>query len=443
MKSIFTPLKAEGLTTLKINYDYKTNHVRFFCAKEWEADMDFSGYNKDFYAESVLTDKAKFLNTEEVYAMYDKYDLRDQLEAVLDLIRKGKHFAMECFYNDKYNIRYMCNEHSRVRGINNSYHAVIAGGIRRHGFEDSELDVVVDGLNLGRAMSFKCIAAGLDFGGCKTTVHMEPLDLENMDMMGFISYALDRTRCMTGPDMNFPTEMADVMRDNFTLHINGAPSSPLGETGKPTAYGCYIAMKEAERFRTGSADLRGTSVAVMGLGAVGWYMAGHLIDEGAKLFVNDINKDRVKKLFEAYPNADITEVEGDILDIEADILCPCAIGGIIHEGNIPNLKFKSIFGPGNNQLRASSQEEEFRLAKMLADRGILFQTEWWHNCAGVLCGAEDYYYANNATYENLIKKIDKILPSQTWENLNRAKEQGITPTESAYNYCQELIYRHC
>lgn len=47
-----------------------------------------------------------------------------------------------------------------------------------------ELDVIIDGLNLGRGMSFKNIAGHLPFGGCKATVTMDPLDLDNMEIMG-------------------------------------------------------------------------------------------------------------------------------------------------------------------------------------------------------------------------------------------------------------------
>jgi len=438
--SLFTPLKEEGLTTLKINYDYKTEKVRFYCAKEWEPNLDFSHYNKDFYVESILTDSARYLNTAEVRELFSKYNLAEYLDEVVGLLRMGKHFGMECYYNNKFNIRFMCNQHSRKLGVNNKYHATLAGGIRRHSFDDPEIDVIIDGLNLGRAMSFKNIAAGINFGGCKTTVHMDPLDLKNMDMMGFLGFAIDRCRTMTGPDMNFPTEMADVMNEHFSVQYTNGPSSPIGESGRPTAYGTYLALKQAVKFQTGSESLKGMSVAVQGLGSVGWYMAGHLLEEKVKLYVTDINKQRIEDLVKKNPGADITAVDGDILNVEADIFCPCAIGGIIHEGNIPNLKFKYVFGPANNQLRASSQDEEIRLAKLLAARGILFQTEWWHNAAGVLCGAEHYFYGNEAKYENVVRKTEQIIPVKTWENLNKAKELGITPAECVYKTCQDTIY---
>lgn len=146
MNSLFTPLKNEGLTTLKIQYDWKTDKVRLFAGKEWEPDLDFARYNKDFYVESILTDFAVYLNTTQVRELFKKYDLEGYLNEVIELIRQGKHFGIEAYYNDEFNIRFMCNEHSRTLGINNKLHATLAGGIRRHALEDPEIEVIVDGL---------------------------------------------------------------------------------------------------------------------------------------------------------------------------------------------------------------------------------------------------------------------------------------------------------
>ena len=443
MKSLFTPLKEESLTSLKINYDYRTGKVYFFCAKEWEPDLDFSKYNKEFCADSLLTENAKYLNTAEVLALYAKHGLSEHLNEVVDLIRQGKHFGIECYYNQKYDIRFMCNIHSRKLGINNKSHATMAGGIRRRGFETTEIDVIIDGLNLGRGMTFKNIAAGINYGGCKASVHMEPLSrekLDNLDLMGFLAFATDRCRVLTAADMNFPTEMSDVMTEHFSAQYTCGPSTPIGESGRPTAYGTYLAVKQAVKFKTGSESLSGMSVAIQGLGSVGFYAAEHFISEKVKLYVSDVNENAVKTLTDKYPDADITVVNDDITELDADIFCPCAIGGILHEGNIPKLKFKYVMGAANNVLKASSEKDEIRLARLLADKGILYQVEWWHNSAGVLCGVEHYLYGNDATYENLIKKVEKIVPAKTWENLNASAKLGITPTENAYKMCDEIVY---
>lgn len=78
--------------------------------------------------------------------------------------------------------------------------------------------------------------------------------------------------------------------------------------------------------------------------------------------------------------------------------------------------------------------------KLLAEKDILFQTEWWYNTGGVLCAGQEYTEGSGATYEKLIKVMDATLPDATWKNLNEARSLGITPTENAYRICRKFIY---
>jgi len=441
MNSLFEILKASDLTSLKLRYNFRDDQFTFLAAKEWEADTDFSTYNKAFTVSSIKTDHASYLNTSQVEALFNKHGIDDYFKKILDLVRQGKHFGIDFLYHDKLNIRFVCGIHSNVRGLNNKSHATYAGATRRHELEKDELAVIIDALNLSRAMTFKNIAVDIPFGGCKTAIQMGELDITNMEMMGFLAYACDTTRCLTGPDMNFPKTMVKVMNEHFTMQYCGGPGSALGDTAIPTAYGAYLALKQAVKFRTGSTSLDGMSVAIQGLGAVGYNMASYLATEKTKLYVTDLNEAVVEKFIKAHPDHDITAVSlNDILHVEADILAPCAMGGVLGEAEINQIKFKYIFGAANNQLRATSQEEEIRLAKLLDARGILFQTEWWHNAAGVLAAAEEYTYGFNQTIDDLMKKVEAILPTQTWKNLTKAKELGMTPTECAYQSSQDLVY---
>lgn len=439
-KSLFIPLREEGLTTLKIRHNFKDGSYRLYAAKEWEPDFDFAGYNHEWYLDDIYTEDAVYLNTKQVYDLYKKYDLYDYLLDVLDLVKQGKHFGITAYYFDKYDIRYMMNEHSRKLGVLNKSQAIMAGGIRRHSYEEEERNVIIDGLNLGRGMSFKNIAAGLPYGGCKATVTMDEVDINNLEIMGFCAFAIDACRDMTGPDMNFPTESSDVMiKEGYTMGFTGGPHAKTGETGKPTAYGIYLTMKQAARFKYGSDSLDGKSVAVMGLGAVGWYMSEYLLQEDAILYISDLNEAIMDEFIEKHPGKIVGKISvDDVLYADVNILCPCAIGGIFDDESIPKLNCDIVWGSANNQLKASSQEEEYRLAKIMQDNNILFQSEWWHNAAGVICGAEEYLF--DGTFETLLKKIDEKLPKSTWENLNEAKEKGITATENCYTKCEKIIY---
>ena len=441
MNSLFEVLKKENLTTLKLRYDFRSDQFSALAAKEWETNADFSKYNKAFTVSSIQTDTGRHLNTEEVTALFEEHGVMDHFRKVQDLVRQGKHFGIDFLYHDNLNIRFVCGLHSNVRGLNNKSHATYAGATRRHGREKAELDVIIDALNLSRAMTFKNIAVDIPFGGCKTTVQMGELDITNMEMMGFLAYACDSTRCLTGPDMSLPKTMVKVMNEHFTMQYCGGPGSALGDTAIPTAYGTYLALKQAVKFQTGSESLDGMSVTIQGLGAVGYSMASYLANEKTKLYITDLSEERVAQFIKEHPEREVIAVSLDeILKVEADIFAPCAMGGVLGEEEIANIKFKYIFGAANNQLRATSQTEEIRLAKLLDERGILFQTEWWHNAAGVLAASEEYTYGFNQTVDDLMKKVEAILPTQTWKNLTKAKELGITPTECAYQSSQDLIY---
>ena len=440
--SLFIPLKEEGLTTMKIRYDFKTGAVRLFAAKEWEKDFDFTTYNHAWWIDGIFTEDARYLNTREVWALFEKYGQKEYLEKVLDLLRAGKHFGIDVYYYEKYDIRFMMHEHSRKLGLLNKSHSIMAGGIRRHSYEEPEYEVIIDGLNLGRGMSFKNIAGHLPFGGCKATVTMDELDLENMEIMGFLAFALDSCRDMTGPDMNFPVEMSDVMIDQgYSMQYTGGLKAKTGATGTPTAYGVYLALLEAVNFTEGKRSIEGKTAALMGLGAVGWHMGEHLLNAGvSRLTISDINPDTVKRFIEAHPDANIdTCPVSEVLSADVDILSPCAIGGIFDDESIAALRCKYIFGSSNNGLKASSQEEEIRLAELIAGKGIVYQVEWWHNTAGVICGVEEYLYDGDA--ESLRKKVEEIIPANTILSLTKSKELGITPTEFVYRYCEDLLYK--
>jgi leucine dehydrogenase len=270
---------------------------------------------------------------------------------------------------------------------------------------------------------------------------MDKLDLENKEILGFLAYTLDSLRCHTGPDMGFPTELADKMQDYYSVQFSGGPNGPIGPTGKPTSFGVYLALKEAVRFVTGNNSLDGYTIAIQGLGSIGWTMGEYLLQEDVKLIVTDTDPTMVRSFIEHHPGYSIEAVDPEqILGVKADVFCPSAIGGIITEEIIPQLHFKYIFGGANNQLKATSNKEEIRLANMLAKQGILYQEAWWHNTGGVLAGVEEYEHGKNASGERLMETIKKIVPSKTYENLRKASELGISPTECIYRTCDDILF---
>lgn len=439
MGSLFKILDKENLTTLVICYSHKKDTFRIEARKDWDENTVFAEYNRDFYRKDILTEEKAVLNIDQFEALVRDHEALDYFEKIKELIRAGKHEAVKLYYNSKLGIQFAIFEHNTVLGRSNRLHAVTCGGIRRHNIDTPEMEVFIDGLNLGRAMAFKNAGARIPFGGSKITVQAEKLDLNDNDVLGFLGYATDCCNVLTAPDMNLPPAISDLMLErNYSHSYVGGEHSKTGKTGKPTAYGVYLSLKEAVKFQEGEDTLKGKSILVIGLGAVGWNMAEYVLDEGAELTICDINDERIKSFLEKQPRRDIQTVKPEnALTGSYEIISPCAAGGLLDENSIAKLRCKYIWGSANNQLKAADIKEEYRLARLLHDRGILYQPEWWHNSAGVITMAEEYIHGS--TPEEVLARVKTVIPKTTCENLREAKAKGITPTENCYRKIESQI----
>jgi glutamate dehydrogenase/leucine dehydrogenase len=243
--------------------------------------------------------------------------------------------------------------------------------------------------------------------------------------------------------MGLSPEHADVINERFSRNITGGFKSKIGPTGKPTAHGVYLAVKAAAEYLFKSDQLQGKTIAVQGLGAVGWYLAEYYLQAGANLIITDTNKATTQEFINKHEgSSNIRVVEpAEILFTDADIFSPAAVGGIITEEIIGSFKFKIILGAANNTIKASGAEEEFRIARILKERGILFQVDWVHNIGGVLAGWDEYLNKQNSSFENIQPIIEKLCPANTLYNLREAEKRGITPTEVAYQTIENQIYK--
>lgn len=441
IESIFKVMGEEELTTLEIRYHHKTDTFSMEAGKDWDEGTDFSRYNSAFTADDFLTDNPIRCSETQIEMFMEKHGITSYFEEIKSMIRTGKHEAVKLFYNCKLGISFAMFEHNTVRGRRNRLHPLTCGGIRRHLWETPEREVFTDGLNLGRAMTFKNMAAQIPFGGSKITVQTESLDLDNDEVLGFLGYAADRCRIVTAPDMNLPPSISDSMNaKRISINYVGGKNSKIGGTGKPTAYGVYLSLKQAVKFKEGTDSLKGKRILLIGLGAVGWNMAEYVLQEGAALTITDINSARIEEFLAAHKDTSIAVIDpAKALIEETDILCPCASGGLLDDTVIETLQCRYIWGSANNQLKASSVDEEYRLARKLADRGITYQAEWWHNTAGVICMAEEYIH--DSTEEALLRRVEEIIPNATYENLTEASALEITPTENCYRKCEQVLYQ--
>jgi len=438
---IFDFIEKKDLTSLEIFFSHRENRFFLRGMKEWDDDLEFSNYTTNFTYLDVLTENYKAVGTKQLVADFKALGLGEYLERIEELVREGRHEGIEFYYHRRKNIRVAFCKHSVTIGLDNRHHAIRAGAMRRHDLDEPEIDVIIDGLNLSRAMTYKNAVAAIPYGGCKTVLQCEPVQLNDFETIGFLSYMADRTRNFPGADMGLDEAMVDVIHERYTKNFIGGTKSPLASTGTPTAYGELCAIKEACDFLYGTKDLSGKTIAIQGLGHVGFPLAEYLLDDGARLVVADTDPGKVQQLQQRYGTERVSDVSPDeIYRVDAEVFSPCAMGGIITEERIPHFKFKIMLGSANNQLKATSREGEIELAKKVADAGILFAVDWAHNTGGVIAAAVLWQLQDEATEEQLKPKIELPCRTHFRELLEQARKTGKTPTELVYEKVEKMVY---
>lgn len=289
--------------------------------------------------------------------------------AILERIQASDHEQLLFTHDRDTGLRAIIAVHNTTRGPG-------LGGIRIREY-DSEADAVDDVLRLSQAMSYKNACAGLDFGGAKAVI-LAPLPADRRAAflaMGRIVEGL-AGRYVATEDMGM-TE-ADIAVLNEVTAFAVGRSRDAGGSGDPsphTALGVFVGMRATARTAGLGDDMRGLSVAVQGCGKVGLGLIARLIDAGACVIAADTDAAGVAAARDL--GADIVATD-QILAVEADVLAPCAVGGVLNEATIPTLRCRAVAGGANNQLATEAD------ADRLAARGIVYAPDFVINAGGVI-----------------------------------------------------------
>ncbi|WP_437721744.1 Glu/Leu/Phe/Val dehydrogenase dimerization domain-containing protein [Sorangium sp. So ce861] len=308
------------------------------------------------------------------------------------------------------------------------YRAVIAihstalgpalGGTRLLGYASDE-DALVDALRLSRGMTYKNALAGMDVGGGKAVIlrGAEPLDRERLFRAHGRFVERLGGRFITGEDVGTtPADMELIRRE--TRHVKGLASEG-GDPSPWTARGVLRAIQAAARHRWGSDDLAGRTVALQGCGSVGGRLAAELHRAGARLLVADVAPDRARHVA-AELGATVVP-PGAIASAQADIFAPCALGGVLDDRAVQELRAEIVAGAANNQLL------EPRHGEALAARGVLYVPDVVANAGGVLSGGADLFGWPRAEVERRVHAIyDTVL-----RVLEMAAADGAPPAVAA------------
>jgi leucine dehydrogenase len=273
----------------------------------------------------------------------------------------------------------LCNDTSAgYRGIIAIHSTTLGpalGGTRFWNYATDE-EAIIDALRLARGMTYKNAVAGLNLGGGKSVIigNNKTTDREMIFRAHGRFVESLGGRYLTAEDVGTSTADMDYVHME-TKNVTGL----AGRSGDPspvTAHGVFRAIQASAKEKWGSDDLNGRTVSVQGAGHVGYFLSKELHEAGAKLIVTDIDAERVKQVVSEFGARAVAPDE--IYSVQADIFAPCALGGIINDKTIPQLKVEVVSGAANNALL------EDRHGDILDQKGILYAPDYVANAGGVI-----------------------------------------------------------
>jgi len=333
------------------------------------------------------------------------------------------HESVHHFHDPKTGLKAIIAIHSTALGP-------AGGGCRRWHYE-SEAEALTDALRLSRGMTYKNAMAGLPMGGGKAVILADP---QNPPTDGlFLAFG----RCVDALGGRYVTaEDVGVSVDNMrqvkqvTDFVAGLPPTEGHAGGDPspwTADGVFLGIQAAAKHRLGSASLAGLRVAVQGVGKVGYDLCRQLHEAGSQLMICDVNQqnaDRVQTEF----GAEVVTPE-QILFQDVDILAPCALGAILDEQSIPNIKASIVAGAANNQLATEADGMRLR------DRNILYVPDYVINGGGIISAA--FEYMGDKSADDVRRQI-ALIPERLTEIFVTADKQQ-QPTNIVSDLMAESI----
>ncbi|HEV2854880.1 MAG TPA: Glu/Leu/Phe/Val dehydrogenase dimerization domain-containing protein [Thermoanaerobaculia bacterium] len=252
------------------------------------------------------------------------------------------------------------------------------GGVRMWPYGSTE-EAFIDVLRLSRGMTYKAAAAGLHLGGGKAVIIGDSKkDKSEALFRAFGRYVESLGGLyITAEDVGTDMEDMEVIHHETRWVTGVSPASGGGGDPSPvTASGVLQGMKAAAQHKWGDDSLKGRAVAIQGLGSVGSYLAKYLKDEGAKTFGADIDAEATAQA-ESELGVEIVPTS-EILEIECDVLAPCALGAVLNDNTIPRLRCQIVAGGANNQLADERHGQD------LHDRGILYAPDFVGNAGGLI-----------------------------------------------------------
>lgn len=327
---------------------------------------------------------------------------------------------------------------SRVNGLT-------CGGLRIH--EGVGVEELRDH---ARVMELKQAFIGLPRGGARAGI-VAPYELEEGEKQRlanrFAELVRDELlgrRWLAAIDVGTNLDLIHRMYGHVGVRIP-APSREIDNAGYYTAFGVLRSIELCLDIENEA--LSRSTFAVEGFGNVGSHVAMLLHQRGGTVValstsdgaVYDENGLDVPRIFEACSRtrslADWVGAERiareDLLELDADVLCPCAADATIHSANMERIKAGVICAGANNPVTLAAEA-------YLHERGVLYLPDFMTNAGGALGNMVRFAGLPDTYFERLIHEefSDKLL-----EVYRTARELGVPPRQAGIRMADEKFAR--
>jgi leucine dehydrogenase len=301
------------------------------------------------------------------------------------------------------------------------------GGTRMYNYKN-EQDAITDVLRLSRGMTYKAAISGLNLGGAKAVIIGDPKRIKNEAFMRRFGRFVENLggKYITAEDVGTTTKDMEYIKME-TDHVSGLPEI-MGGGGDPspvTAYGVFLGLKACVKEVFGTDSVAGKKVLVEGVGKVGGHLVEHLIKDGAKVSIADVNEEALAYYAKTY-GVQVVALN-DVPEQDVDVYAPCALGATLNDETIPQLKCAIVAGAANNQLA-----DETVHGPMLMERGILYAPDFLINAGGLINVYTELHGYNRQIAMSTAETIYKV----TQDIIAMAKAEHI-PTYMAANRIAE------
>lgn len=313
-----------------------------------------------------------------------------------------------------------------IIAIHNTKLGPALGGCRFKEYSNT-MSALRDAMRLARGMSYKSALVNLPLGGGKSVIIKPPGDFDREGYMhAFGEFVAELNgRYITALDSGTELNDMDIIGEH-TPHV-ASLSRYDGDPSPYTAVGVLRGIEAAVKFKMNRDSLEGLHIAIQGLGHVGQELSFLLHERGVRLTVADVNQTAVDRVVEQF-GAEVLPTE-EIHKVECDVFSPCALGAVINDKSIHELKTTIIAGAANNQLQNA------RHGRILHERGILFAVDYVINAGGLVYAASRYFEEST---EKAKEQIDNIYHS-LMEIFEQSRISDLPTSEIADTMAQEKI----